>query len=252
MAPWHHGRYFALCFDRDFLASPPSRRDLWRMLLSLVGRGRPWTPWRDQRKRWFFSRKTSKPWEFHQENADQNLWWFHLNMCRDMQKHREHHGVSTHHAGNLGRFGNSNIRCEATLGVSPVKVMFYHVICIYIYISLSVYTYIYIYICIYTYTHTVGERYIYILYTHRYPLLITSEARHSSCQEPPNRSNTWSSHETLCHQGHHLGHRSGNVTFAHDIFDSSTSLSILEWGNVNFTRCIFFLKPDSPTQFYLK
>ena len=114
----------------------------------------------------------------------------------------------------------------------------------YIYISLS------IYISVYTHTHTVGD--IYIYYTHRYPLLITSEARHSSCQEPPNRSNTWSSHETLCHQGHHLGHRSGNVTFAHDIFDSSTSLSILEWGNVNFTRCIFFLKPDSPTQFYLK
>lgn len=30
-------RYFALCFDRDFLASPPSRRDLWRMLLPLPG-----------------------------------------------------------------------------------------------------------------------------------------------------------------------------------------------------------------------
>ena len=87
----------------------------------------------------FFTRKTANHGNFTRENADQNLWWFHLNMCRDMQKHREHHGVSTHHAGNLGRFGNSNIRCEATLGVSPVKVMFYHVI--------------YIYICIYTYTH---------------------------------------------------------------------------------------------------
>eukprot|EP00434_Breviolum_minutum_P014708 symbB.v1.2.012970.t1/scaffold908.1/size153097/3 len=30
-------RYFMLCFDRDFLASTPSRRDMWRLLLPLPG-----------------------------------------------------------------------------------------------------------------------------------------------------------------------------------------------------------------------
>lgn len=33
MLPSATARYFMLCFDRDFLASTPSRRDMWRLLL---------------------------------------------------------------------------------------------------------------------------------------------------------------------------------------------------------------------------